>query len=132
MEEALSQALARVVHPQSWRGGQGSTWLRSEHPARPDYVSTTLPTDGNDLANGCGVEFLFFLRDVLGFDWEDIIAAGRATLADTYRALSTVGDPWLRFQRALDENPELHAVNDNPFAAALSGREIAQLALLLL
>lgn len=68
----------------------------------------------------------------LGFDREDIIAAGRPTLRHTYRELGTVDDAWGRFQAALRDISDTNPVNDTPFAPALSGRELAELSTSLL
>jgi hypothetical protein len=85
--EALSRVLAFARHPeiapdftateQDW-WGQGAK----------DYVNDNSAGDTDQIANGCGDLFLYYLREELTFSWSDIISAGGRTLGATYQALA--------------------------------------------
>ncbi|GAC1364336.1 MAG: hypothetical protein NVSMB32_06810 [Actinomycetota bacterium] len=63
-------------------------WLNG---GRPDWVSTTDPTDIHNVSTGCGTLFLNYLAYQLGFEWSDIIAAAAPTLASTATNLGVLG-----------------------------------------
>ena len=77
--EGLSRVLAAVLYPSiAGRFGVCRGWLNSP---RPDWVSTTNPTDQDPVSYGCASLFLNYLHYQLGFTWELIIAAADNTLA---------------------------------------------------
>lgn len=83
--------------------GVTQLWLNS---VRADYVNTAAVGDGAPSAEtGCGVLFLYYLRDQLGYTVPQIIAAGRLadTLADIYHTLTgDSADPFPRFKGLID------------------------------
>lgn len=85
--EGLSRVLAGERYPALgqdfvptiqvwWQGGQ------------QDYVNDNSATDQNDAGNGCGTLFLFYLHSQLNYSWQQIVAAGAATLGATYQQLT--------------------------------------------
>ena len=85
--EALSRALASNVQPALGALTQqtAQTWWSNGHA---DYVTSNTADDQNQDANGCGPLFLYYLQSQLGFTWNQIVAAGGATLGATYQALT--------------------------------------------
>jgi hypothetical protein len=127
--EGLSRVLATYLYPDKLTALPGFTtaasWLDG---ARTDYVNQTLPADRDPQANGCAVLFLNYLRYQLGYSWNAIVAAGGATLQQTYSTLTgDAGDPFPAFMNLLQSQyPAGVASNlatDNPFPlqAAPSG-----------
>lgn len=88
--EALSRALAFTLHPELAAGftESGQSWWQAGHP---DRVNDKSATDTDELACGCGVLFLLYLRHQVGVDWTQIIAAGSSDLGETYRSLTGFG-----------------------------------------
>lgn len=88
--EALSRVLAAERDPKlapllaSTERGWGAG-------GQMDRVSNIMADDRDQSANGCGTLFLYYLHTQLGYDWDRIVAAGGATLADTYQTLT--GNP---------------------------------------
>ena len=117
--EALSRALPTVLHPQlRWRFMNGTSWLNSTNPTRPDWVTNTNPTDQDFVSIGCGTLFLNDLAYQLNFSWRDIIAAGAATLAQTAANLG-VNNAFANFNSLLNQyfpvNQQANLVDDDPF-----------------
>jgi hypothetical protein len=71
-------ALPRPAFSSAWLTGSG----------RPDFVSKNVDTILPGDETGCGIQFLSFLHDQLGFPLEQVIAAGARTLADVYHNLT--------------------------------------------
>lgn len=105
--EALSIALAIDQHP-VFGGAWTDQWATV---GRPDYVTSTLNTDGNLDADACGTVFLYFLHTYLGIDWASITAAGGDTLAETHRRLTGRTDAYERLLTVTTTLP----IQDNPF-----------------
>jgi hypothetical protein len=55
---------------------------------RNDYVNDNSAGDRDQLANGCGDLFLYYLHSQLRFSWADIVAAAGQTLGATYQTLT--------------------------------------------
>ena len=91
--EGLSRVAAAELHAAGYYannyGPFVNGWLGST--PRPDWVASTEGTDQDAISFGCAIVFLYYLRYELGYSWAQIVAAGGATLADTYAALT--GDP---------------------------------------
>jgi hypothetical protein len=62
-----------------------------------DYVTDNSATDQDEAGNGCGTLFLYYLHAQLGYIWQQIVAAGAASLGATYQQL-TGKDPTAGFQ----------------------------------
>ncbi|HYM50826.1 MAG TPA: hypothetical protein VET65_09690 [Candidatus Limnocylindrales bacterium] len=60
-------------------------WWANGHP---DFVNDNSSDDRNQIANGCGDLFLYYLHSQLNFSWQDIIKAGGNSLGATYQALA--------------------------------------------
>lgn len=87
--EALSQLAASTRYPKDTAilGGP-RTWLDSNNPARPDFVSTTGPSDTDPVSFGCGVLFLYYLLSQLGFSMRSVVHAHAGTLEGVYHNLT--------------------------------------------
>jgi hypothetical protein len=85
--ESLSRALAFSLHPEvaAEFAESAQAWWQAGHP---DRVNDKSAGDTNELASGCGVLFLFYLRHQVAFPWPQIIAAGSSDLGETYRSLT--------------------------------------------
>lgn len=86
--EALSQYCGIIRFPAghySYYGSWVNRWLQS---SRPDWVSTTEPTDKDAVSFGCALAFIFYLNTQLGFTINQIIADASANLAQAYTALT--------------------------------------------
>jgi hypothetical protein len=109
--EGLSRYLAEVEPPPgsfpSW-GVSGPSWAQAGFP---DWVSRTEATDRNYVSTGCAVVYLYWLRS-LGFSTAEIVAAGGATLADNYAALTRQTTAYHDLVAALQG---LTVDSDNPF-----------------
>jgi hypothetical protein len=115
--EGLSRVLATEPYPDSLDIFVSSpSWLNN---GRPDWVTKTEPTDGNYVSTGCAVLFLYFLRFQLGYSWKQIVQAGGATLAETYKNLTGRDNGLQRFeeliQRRFPQVPTADLFQDNPF-----------------
>jgi hypothetical protein len=111
--EGLSRVLAndmyRGVEPPNFMSAP--VWLDQTSPDfgyRPDFITRTLPfEEGGDRdywAIGCSVLFLNWLRFQLGYSWNQIIAAGAATLDSVYQKLTVRTDALQRFQSHIEAN----------------------------
>ncbi len=86
--EALSRVLAFERHPDlapDFMPTEQEWWLHGHH----DYVNDNDADDRDQLANGCGDLFLYYLHGQLTFRWRDIVAAGGDSLGETYRTLTS-------------------------------------------
>jgi hypothetical protein len=85
--EGLSRVLAEEICPGAippWLCC-ARAWLDS---SRPNYVDATYPSDTELVPVGCAILFLYWLRYQIGYDWQRIVAAGGATLEQTYSGLT--------------------------------------------
>ncbi len=86
---------------------------------REDWVRKTDKTDTNYFSIGCSVLFLNWMRFQLKFTWDQIIAAGAATLAETYKNLTGKNDGWASFKALIDARfppgKPSHVKTDNLF-----------------
>ena len=96
----------------------GPAWLAD----RQDWINRIKGSDTDDVATGCGVLFLNWLRFGLGISWPKIIAAGAPRLADTYADLTGKNDALTAFLAVIDSmfkpigpNDPNQLANDNPF-----------------
>ena len=120
--EALSRVMAEELHPAS-AGNWVNDWLSSPRP-RPDWISRNAPADGgiagrgdlNQMAYGCGVIFIYFLRYQLGFSYDQL---GGGLLSEQYQRLTHAGDdPADRVSKLLDAHfgtGRINLVGNNPF-----------------
>ena len=85
--EALSRVLAFARYDPLARD-----FVPTEHDwwanGHPDFVNDKSSDDRNQIANGCGDLFLYYLHGHLNVSWGDIIQAGGDSLGSTYRALA--------------------------------------------
>src|ERR1700737_4017180 len=89
--EVLSRVLACDRHPEI-AGKFNQTeqdWWAHGHP---DHVNDNSAGDTDQVANGCGDLFLYYLHSQLTLDWPVICAAGGPTLGACYQSL-TAPDP---------------------------------------
>jgi hypothetical protein len=116
--EGLSRVLANAMYPGAEPANfvSAPVWLDG---ARPDFVTVTDPTDRNYTSIGCSVLFLNWLRYQLHFSWAEIIAAGAATLAQTYTNLTGRADALSRFKALLQahfpQGSPSGLTTDNPY-----------------
>lgn len=88
--EGLSRALAELAYP--FAGDVPNMyayptvyfWLNN---GRPDFVSTTFPSDTNPSATGCSILFIYYLAFQLGLPLSAIIASPAPTLLGIYAQL---------------------------------------------
>jgi hypothetical protein len=122
--EALSRVMAEELHPSS-TSNWVNTWLGWPRP-RPDWITQNEPSGGalvrgdlDQIAFGCGMIFIYFLRYQLGFPYDQIINAGGSLLSDRYRRLTGANDdPAARVNKLLDDhfgNGTINLVSNNPF-----------------
>jgi hypothetical protein len=85
--EVLSRVLAFERHPEIAPDflATEQDWWQQGHG---DYVNDNSAGDRDQLANGCGDLFLYYVHGQLTFSWADIIAAGGGSLGATYQALT--------------------------------------------
>ncbi|MEO8899321.1 MAG: hypothetical protein ABI352_11575 [Candidatus Dormibacter sp.] len=97
--EGLSRVLSTEVYPAQLDGfATAASWLDSN---RPDWVTTTEPTDQNYVSIGCATLFLNYLRHQLGYDLTTIVGGGAPTLAQVYTHLSGKTDAFSPFNALL-------------------------------
>jgi len=116
--EGLSRVLATALYPAQLNGyTTAAAWL--DTPDRPDWVTTTNPTDQDPVSNGCAVLFLNYLNTQLGYSWAQIAQAGAPTLAQTYTNLTGNPDGLTAFRQQLDNHFPLGrpsgVTTDNPY-----------------
>jgi hypothetical protein len=85
--EALSRVLAFQQHPEiaSDFTQTEQDWWSAGHA---DNVNDNSAGDTDQLANGCGDLFLYYLHSQLGFDWSAICRTGGKTLGACYQTLT--------------------------------------------
>lgn len=85
--ESLSRVLAFDRHPEiaSDFNPTEQDWWGSGHA---DYVNDNSAGDTDQVANGCGDLFLYYLHSQLTFDWGAISTTGGQTLGACYQALT--------------------------------------------
>jgi hypothetical protein len=116
--EGLSRVLAADIYPNELNGfATADRWLDSK--LRRNYVDHNLHSDTSDVANGCSVLFLNWLRHQLRYPWRQIVAAGGDSLGQTYAALTGRTDGFSRFKALLDAHfppgRPCKLTTDNPF-----------------
>ena len=121
--EALSRVLAAEIYPNELTPpalgitfATAPSWLVSN---RPNWVDNTEGTDRNFVSLGCGTLFINWLRFQLGFNLNQIVQAGGATLAHAYYRLTHRTDAFDRFTKHVEFRFPLGSssglANDNPF-----------------
>ena len=106
--EGLSRVLANDMVPGVEPAGFVSPPVWLDGPSdidgvlREDWISKTDHTDTNYFSIGCSVLFLNWMRFQLKFTWNQIIAAGAATLGGTYKNLTGQNDGWTKFKALMD------------------------------
>lgn len=116
--EGLSRILATELYPAQLDGfASASAWLNSGQ--RPDFVTSTDPTDRNYVSIGCAVLFINYLRFQLGHGLSAIVQAGGATLEETYVSLTGGANGFAPFAALLEQQfppgTPVTLANDNPF-----------------
>jgi hypothetical protein len=116
--EGLSRVLATLLYPAQLNGFVSApSWLNA--PGRPDFVTVSDPTDTNYVSIGCSTLFLNYLRYQLDFTWQEIIAAGGATLETTYKNLTGASGGITPFKNLLQQffpaGTPVNLTTDNPF-----------------
>lgn len=123
--EALSRVMAEELHPAS-ASNWVNLWLSAGRP-RPDWIAQNAPPNGgifgrgdlNQIAYGCGIIFIYFLRYQLNFPYNQIVGAGGTLLSDRYRLLTgAADDPAARVGALLDAHfgtLGISLVGNNPF-----------------
>jgi len=105
--QSHGEALSRVIPDDlvQWRKPvnylSAGYWLSS---ARVDWVDNTKNTDQDYYSIGCGVLFLNWMRFQLNFSWNQIIAAGAPTLAQTYSNITGTSDGYAAFRGVVDSH----------------------------
>jgi hypothetical protein len=117
------EGLSRVIANDLYKGVEpgdfisANQWLNLED--RINYVDRADPTDINYDSIGCSVLFLNWLRFQLNHSWADIVAAGGATLANTYKNLTGRASAWADFTAFLNAHFSgsqwYDLDSDNPF-----------------
>jgi hypothetical protein len=85
--EALSRVLAFDRHPEiaaEFNDTEEEWWA----DGRRDYVNDNSAGDTDQVANGCGDLFLYYLHSQLSFAWDAICRAGGRTLGQCYESLT--------------------------------------------
>jgi hypothetical protein len=119
--EALSRALGGVMYPDGQSAGfTVHQWVDNDPDlsidaeavvtasGRQDWVTKTFagnataPGDIPAKPTGCGVAFLFYLHDQLGFSWAKIVSAAADTLEGVHRQLSGADAGFASFLAAVD------------------------------
>jgi hypothetical protein len=121
--EGLSRVLATERYPAQLDGfATASSWLDSN---RPDFVSSTDPTDRSFVSTGCATLFINYLRFQLGHSLESIVQAGGTTLQATYNTLTGSSNAFAPFKALLDAHfppgTPVNLANDNPFPLGSKG-----------
>jgi hypothetical protein len=116
--EGLSRVLANDMVPGAEPADfvSSNAWLNG---GRPDWVNNTEEDDTQYPSIGCSVLFLNWLRFQHNYTWQQIIAAGADTLAQTYANLTGQANGFAVFKAFMDQNfpPEQPTTltTDNPF-----------------
>jgi hypothetical protein len=119
--EGLSRVIAAALYPHRLTGfATAAVWLNSE---RDDFVNEIVPSDRDPQAIGCATLFLNYLHHQLGYSWQEIVAAGGGTLAETHNRLTgDAADPFPGFATLLavpfPPGRPAELTTDNPFPLA--------------
>jgi hypothetical protein len=109
--EGLSRVLSAEFYPDayySWRinGPFADSWLNDPSRANPataaQWVTRNEHTDVNQVSFGCATLFVYYLHSQLGYDWDEICANARSTLAATYTILTGKADAATAFTQLLN------------------------------
>lgn len=117
--EGLSRVLANDLYPGTELADfiASNTWLNLK--PRPNFVDRADRTDVNYNSIGCSVLFLNWLRFQLKYSWEEIVSAGGATLAETYKSLTHKDTAWGDFTIFMNAHfpagKKYKLKTDNPF-----------------
>ncbi len=105
------EGLSRVLAEQASGGpggalgafATGPTWFGA---GMPNWVDATEPTDGDDVATGCCVAYLYWMAS-LGYTFAQIVQAGclDGSLASNYTALTGKSTAWADFSAAVGALP---------------------------
>ncbi len=119
--EGLSRVIAAAMYPHRLTGfATAAVWLDSE---RDDFVNEIVPSDRDPQAIGCATLFLNYLHYQLGFTWQEIVAAGGGSLAETHARLTgDTADPYPEFAAllgaAFPPGRPVELATDNPYPLA--------------
>ena len=105
MGEALSEVCEALLHPDGYYppgniGPRIGNWLNSS--PRPNWIDNVEPTDQHAVSYGCGMVFIYYLKDQLGYSMKDIITKAGTSLAQTYTNLTGKTGAWAAFTTLLD------------------------------
>lgn len=117
------EGLSRVLANDIYKGVEPADFISSDVwlslDPRPNFVSTTEPTDTDYNSIGCSVLFLNWLRFQLNYSWTDIVKAGAHTLAGTYKNLTGKSSGWTDFEATINAHfpagRSYQLGTDNPF-----------------
>jgi hypothetical protein len=120
---STGEGLSRVLANDLYKGVEPANFISSNDwlnlKPRPNFVDQTDPTDTSYPSIGCSVLFLNWLRFQLKYSWAAIIAAGGATLADTYKGLTGKPAAWKDFETFMNTHfpvgKKYKLTTDNPF-----------------
>jgi len=109
--EALSRFCAEQATPAGTLAAftTGPAW---DQAGRPDWVSKTEQTDGDNVSTGCGIVYIYWMLS-LGFSASKITQAGGATLSANYQALTGKATAYQDLLAAL---AGVTISSDNPFS----------------
>jgi hypothetical protein len=85
--ESLSRVLAFERHPAiaaNFNDTEQDWWAQGQR----DFVNSNRAGDTDQIANGCGDLFLYYLHSQLTFRWDAICSAGGKTLGGCYQVLT--------------------------------------------
>jgi hypothetical protein len=111
--EGLSRFCAELYNPLPSIFVTGPTWAQAGFP---DWVSQTRQYDRDDVATGCAIVYIYWMRS-LGFTVTEIIQAGGTTLSANYQKLTGKTTAYQNLKAALQG---LSVTSDNPFGAVTS------------
>ena len=117
------EGLSRVLANDIYKGAEPADFVSSDVwlslDPRPNYVDHTEPSDTDYNSIGCSVLFLNWLRFQLNYTWTEIVAAGTATLAGTYKNLTGKSTAWKDFETVINSHfpsgQQYNTGTDNPF-----------------
>lgn len=128
--EGLSRVMAEEICPGAIPTALCSApiWLQSP---RVDYVNSTYHSDRQLEPVGCAVLFLYWMHYQQNIPWQQIIAAGGDTLAETYSRITGDNNGYAEFRQTLDSRypPGTTSQYDNvfPLGSAAFATEIASI-----
>jgi hypothetical protein len=120
------EGLSRVLANDIYKGVEpadfisANAWLNLN--PRPNFVDHAKPTDTDYPSIGCSVLFLNWLRFQLNFSWAQIVAAGGASLSNTYKGLTGRATAWKDFSSMIEAHfpvqQHYDLTTDDPFPLA--------------